>query len=88
MTDDEDLPEVEPMSYREWVIHEVETLVGTDWPDSLAQRLNYANAESLRGAMKKWKRHDLARQLERSAYDGLVQPAHAAVRATKREEAA
>ena len=50
-------------SRREYLISEVEFLVGTDAPDSLARRLGYAHADSLARALQNWGRDDLAEKL-------------------------
>ena len=48
---------------RKYLIGEVEFLVGTDTPDSLARRLGYANLDNLADALIKWGRRDLAAKL-------------------------
>lgn len=63
---------------REYVLSEVEFLAGTDWPDTLAQRLDYADAASLNCALARWQRPDLARKFERWRFDGLTPAGHIA----------
>lgn len=62
-----------------YVINEVTTLLGTDWPESLAQRLDYPSAAALSDGLKRWGRYDLAARLNRVEWDGLVTDSHRTV---------
>lgn len=48
---------------QQYVIAELEHLVGTDVPASIARRLGYSGVEPLRRSLMRWGRHDLARLL-------------------------
>lgn len=68
---------------RAYVLGEVECLAGTDWPDNLARRLEYADANSLNAALHHWGRPDLAAKFERWRYDGLTPAAYVTQRQTR-----
>ena len=50
---------------REYIVGEVEFLVGTDTTDSLARRLGYTDADMLIEMMRQWDRPDLVVSLRR-----------------------
>jgi hypothetical protein len=52
--------------HRAHIIGEVEFLHGTDYPDAIARRLGYANADNLANLLYRWGRADVARRLGRS----------------------
>lgn len=47
------------------VIEDVEWLLGTDTPESIANRLGYANLRNLLDLLRRWERRDLAERLIR-----------------------
>ena len=48
---------------RQQVIEDVEWIIGTDHPRSIAHRLGYASLDSLLSNLYRWGRVDLARRL-------------------------
>ena len=48
---------------RQHVIEDVEWIIGTDHPRSIAHRLGYASLDSLLDNLRRWGRGDLARRL-------------------------
>ena len=46
------------------VVEDVEWLLGTDHPDSIAARLGYPSSRRLGDALRRWGRTDLARRLQ------------------------
>ena len=50
---------------RDDVIEDVEWIIGTDSPASIAHRLGYSSADALINALRKWNRADLADWLRR-----------------------
>lgn len=74
--EDEDLPTLEPLSHREYIVGEIEHLADYVWPEELAQRLGYANAASLNSVLLHWGRRDLAQYFERSRFDGMTPARH------------
>jgi len=87
MDEDEDLPELEPLDRRDYIIGEVEHLTGSDWPERIADRLGYANTAALHMALLRWGRPDLAHWFERWVFDGNVRPALVAQIATRKAAA-
>lgn len=49
--------------HRGAVVGDLEWIIGTDRPDRIAQRLGYADVDSLRKVLYRWGRDDLARRL-------------------------
>lgn len=82
MTDSQD-----PEEHRKYVVGELDRLVGTDWPESLAARLGYENFHSLQAALKRWGRPDLAARFNRVNFDGLI-PADRLTRQARKRGAA
>ena len=48
---------------RQTVIEDVEWIIGTDSPESIAERLGYRRLDTLQSSLRKWGRADLADRL-------------------------
>jgi hypothetical protein len=51
-------------------------LAGGDWPDTIANRLGYADAGNLATVLKVWGYDRLSARFNRVNFDGLVAPSH------------
>ena len=49
--------------FRQTVIEDVEWIIGTDSPESIAERLGYRCLDTLQSSLRKWGRADLADRL-------------------------
>lgn len=48
---------------RQHVIEDLEWIIGTDSPESVAERLGYRRLDTLQSSLRKWGRADLADRL-------------------------
>jgi hypothetical protein len=51
-------------------------LAGGVWPETIAQRLGYANAGNLATKLKAWGYDRLSDRFQKVNFDGLVKPSH------------
>ena len=68
------MPEPEtPQEKRERIAEEAQFLLDMrEWPDTIAQKLGYANAGNLATKLKSWGYATLGEKFQRVNFDGLV----------------
>ena len=60
------------MTHQQVVIEDVEWIIGTDSPESIAVRLGYRRLNNLLTALRRWGRADLADRLSPNGAKGTI----------------